>query len=71
LQTLRAATALAKAIERSKQKIEGKKSSLLQGDADGDEEELPIWLVVTAKKHLNDSNKLFVPTSLPERTRNS
>ncbi|KIW01698.1 uncharacterized protein PV09_06877 [Verruconis gallopava] len=63
-QVLRAATALLKAIERSKEQIKtekpGKKPDLF--DADGEEgadaKDTPIWLVFTAKKHILDSNRL-------------
>jgi hypothetical protein len=60
MQTLKAATALEKAIARSNQEIEGKKPNLLAADdeAEKEDDQVPIWLVVTAKKHMNEGNKL-------------
>jgi ribosome biogenesis protein UTP30 len=64
LQVLRAATALLKAIERSKEEIKtgesSKKPSLFDADEEGkaDDKETPIWLVFTAKNHILDSNRL-------------
>ncbi|KAE9966076.1 hypothetical protein BLS_007228 [Venturia inaequalis] len=58
-QTLRAATALLKAIEKSQKEIDTKKPNLLADDeADVDSTELPIWLVMTAKKHIIDKARL-------------
>jgi ribosome biogenesis protein UTP30 len=61
---LRAATALLRAIERSKDEIKSEKSNKKPSlfDADGEEEteakETPIWLIFTAKNHILDSNRL-------------
>jgi ribosome biogenesis protein UTP30 len=64
LQVLRAATALLKAIEKSKDQISTEKSdkkpSLFDADGEGetDMKETPVWLVFTAKNHILDSNRL-------------
>ncbi|KAF2427777.1 ribosomal protein L1 [Tothia fuscella] len=62
-QTLRAAVALAKAIEKSQKEIEDKKVNLLAEESES-VEEVPLWLVLTAKKHLNDNSKLK-PVKIP------
>lgn len=61
---MRAANALLKAIERSKDEIKteksGKKPDLFNADGEGnaDCKEAPIWLVFTAKNHILDSQRL-------------
>ena len=62
---MRAANALVKLIQKSREEIKDeKKSEKKPGLFDGGEEdeseakETPIWLVFTAKNHILDSNRL-------------
>lgn len=49
------------AIEKSQEEIGTKKPKLLADDeADVDSTELPVWLVMTAKKHIIDKARLYV-----------
>ncbi|QDS72865.1 hypothetical protein FKW77_007358 [Venturia effusa] len=58
-QTLRAAVALLKAIEKTQKEIDTTKQQLLADDeADENSTESPIWLVMTAKKHITDKARL-------------
>ncbi|KAF2405052.1 ribosomal protein L1 [Trichodelitschia bisporula] len=56
-QTLRAVQALKSHVERAS-KTEEKKPSLLEEDEESTGKEVPIWLVMTAKKHISDTKKL-------------
>lgn len=67
-QVYRASLALSKHFERlqeSEKSKRRKKPSVLDDDEAGDEEEtVPIWVIMTAKKHILDSNRLK-PGTIP------
>ncbi|KXT08762.1 hypothetical protein AC579_6433 [Pseudocercospora musae] len=60
-QTLRASTALLRKIQsdESEQKISASKSNLLEDADDEDvEDDSPVWLILTTKKHIVDKKRL-------------
>lgn len=66
-QVYRASLALSKHFERLQESENSKKrkSNLLDDDEAGEEgESVPIWVIMTAKKHIHDSNRLK-PGTIP------